>query len=136
MVAFNVFELKTLMIPPSCHHYTNDGSWQDAAAAARHGSSTSLSWRTIRRQMVTATCNNVVANFSNYGLKAVFTGDAYPLPALLSRHYCARYGLGSCLRGTHDGGSSGKKPSLIDWKFQNDSLSQFMWKIMHLEYST
>ena len=26
--------------------------------------------------MVIATCNNVVANFSNYGLKADFTGDA------------------------------------------------------------
>ena len=34
MVAFNVFELTTLMIPPSCHHYTNDGSWREAAAAA------------------------------------------------------------------------------------------------------
>ena len=28
--------------------------------------------------MVRSTCNNVVANFSNYGLKVVFTGDAWP----------------------------------------------------------
>ena len=34
MVEFSVFKLTTLMIPPSCHHYTNDGSCHDAAAAA------------------------------------------------------------------------------------------------------
>ena len=44
--------------------------------------------------MVRATCNNVVANFSNYGLKVVFTGDAWPA-CLLSRLAGYRQALGS-----------------------------------------
>jgi hypothetical protein len=55
--------------------------------------------------MVIATCNNVVANFSNYGLKVVFTGDAWPA--------CSAVWLAIVKRLA----AAEKKPSLIDWKF-------------------
>ena len=105
MVEFNVFMMTTLMIPTlrsllplllfSTVAYRR--RWR---RCSRH----TVLLLLRRRQMVIATCNNVVANFSNYGLKVVFTGDAWPA--------CSAVWLAIVKRLAAE-----KKPSLIDWKF-------------------